>query len=793
MTKKQIEISLLIPFVLAGVAASFQANTAQAADTTNQAPETVQNSSQPTISQSGTWGTSAWTLDSNGQLTLQDGTLTDVLQGPWQNGGPINPNNIKTIVIAGHVRTGPSATDLFANLANLTSVTTSGNGQLDTSASTQANSMFMLNHSLQSVNINALDLSNASNISGIFYEDTALKNVSNLNQWKTDKATDMSLMFEKTAIANIDVSSWDTKNVVNMHQMFWNYQGNSINVGGTFGKNLGNVKDFGYMFCGMTYAAAVTGLNTWDTHAATDMSYFLNGSMNVMNIDVSNFNTSNVTDFAHMFDYTLQNFTLNLTSFDTRKATDMTGMLANLGLYQQGGQNFGLDTLGLGQNTILNSTVGLQDPIVGVTLPSNGKPVMEADWRNLTTNKTTATAAQLEDGQSHPAWYQWNTHVLMTLHMKDSAYVAGPKTKFNPADNFVSITDQDGHSVTVNNMKVTTDVNTDKPGDYNVTFSFTDEYGYPITDHATIHVAASKAFMNLKTDKVDLKWNEPFEPSQYFQNAANNAGQPVDFKDIQVSKTTDGYRYTFEDEYGNVIAKDLQVTVEPKPATPPIPVSPDNGKGNNGSKTPSNSNQPTNSPDNPKHGGSAEPNNDSGDKNHSGRSTAPNENQPTNTTDDQQHGSHGPSNNSQTSPTTGHDDQQSQHDDSKSDNNQNQNSNKQSSSTDQPASHSDDDQQKATTSTDNQSTNAANHDQNDNSEAAVQNQQTVKTTDDNTDKKQGSQPSSQTKLIVQPTNPIDSNNQNGIPSQQNIAATLGQRKSDSKQLQSGNLPLTNQV
>ena len=69
-------------------------------------------------------------------------------------------------------------------------------------------------------------------------------------------------------------------------------------------------------------------LSNFNTSNVTDMSYMFYGMSNLTTLDLSNFNTSQVTDMKYMFTYMFNLTTLDLSSFNTFKVTDMNHMFS---------------------------------------------------------------------------------------------------------------------------------------------------------------------------------------------------------------------------------------------------------------------------------------------------------------------------------------------------------------------------------------------------------------------------------------------------------------------------------
>ena len=71
-------------------------------------------------------------------------------------------------------------------------------------------------------------------------------------------------------------------------------------------------------------------LSNFDTSKVTNMSYMFSGMRNLTTLNLSSFDTSQVTDMRYMFDNMSNLTTLNLSSFDTSQVTDMRYMFDNM-------------------------------------------------------------------------------------------------------------------------------------------------------------------------------------------------------------------------------------------------------------------------------------------------------------------------------------------------------------------------------------------------------------------------------------------------------------------------------
>ena len=71
-------------------------------------------------------------------------------------------------------------------------------------------------------------------------------------------------------------------------------------------------------------------LSNFDTSKVTDMAYMFAGMSNLTSLDLSNFDTSNVTDMHYMFFDMSNLIALDLSNFDTSMVTNMNGMFAGI-------------------------------------------------------------------------------------------------------------------------------------------------------------------------------------------------------------------------------------------------------------------------------------------------------------------------------------------------------------------------------------------------------------------------------------------------------------------------------
>lgn len=158
-------------------------------------------------------------------------------------------------------------------------------------------------------------------------------------------ATSCSAMFEKCEDI-LDLSQFNTHNIVTMSDMFAYYRGSELDVSML---DTGNVESFsGMLFC----CNKVKKLNliNFNTEKAVDMSCMLWNCSSLVELDLSSFSTELVQRMHHMF-WNCRNLrTVDLSSFNTTNVKDMEGMFKDCGkLYK-------LDLLGFSTENLSNTS-----------------------------------------------------------------------------------------------------------------------------------------------------------------------------------------------------------------------------------------------------------------------------------------------------------------------------------------------------------------------------------------------------------------------------------------------------
>ena len=124
-------------------------------------------------------------------------------------------------------------------------------------------------------------------------------------------------------LVEIDLSSFDSKNVRDMSYMFSGCS--SLTSLDLSGFDTTKVTDMEHMFAGCTKLKTLN-ISSFDTSSVYDMTAMFYECEALESIDVSKFNTGNVTKMYNMFSDCKTITSLDVSSFDVSKVTDMSGM-----------------------------------------------------------------------------------------------------------------------------------------------------------------------------------------------------------------------------------------------------------------------------------------------------------------------------------------------------------------------------------------------------------------------------------------------------------------------------------
>ncbi|MCL2353828.1 MAG: BspA family leucine-rich repeat surface protein, partial [Defluviitaleaceae bacterium] len=156
-----------------------------------------------------------WVLYNDGVVEVESGFInwTNGARSPWD----AHRNNIHKIVFNGPITAGESLSGLFTNLQNVTEI--EGLHYFDTSMVQNMNHMFINTRSLVELDLSNWDTSNVLHMERMFFE-TGLSSL-NLSNWDTSNVRgSMSWLFANARnLEVLNISNWDIGNTTNLLSM----------------------------------------------------------------------------------------------------------------------------------------------------------------------------------------------------------------------------------------------------------------------------------------------------------------------------------------------------------------------------------------------------------------------------------------------------------------------------------------------------------------------------------------------------------------------------------------------
>ena len=224
--------------------------------------------------------------------------------------------------------------ECFSNCAGITSLRFCEDGGMKPLASVDMTEAFSYDPFLQSIDISGLDLSKTQKINRMFAKNEGLSelilsNASLGNAYSSPTVEALGLFSESPSITSLDLSGFDTTNVVDMSHIFSSMKGlRSLKFGGVF--DTSNVRDLSYAFYDCPSFTGTLDLSAWN--AAGKSSTSKNTTMRSMfelfparEIILTGFDTSNVGTMAYAFADTSFS-AIDLSSFDTSGVENMYAM-----------------------------------------------------------------------------------------------------------------------------------------------------------------------------------------------------------------------------------------------------------------------------------------------------------------------------------------------------------------------------------------------------------------------------------------------------------------------------------
>ena len=172
-----------------------------------------------------------------------------------------------------------------------------------------------------------------------------------------DSVTKCNSMFQNCFNLNgpTNIDSWNTSNVIDMHQMFQNAKKFNQSIGNW---NTSKVTDMSEMF---SFAVDFNQpINNWITSNVTNMSYMFY-SARAFNQPIGNWNTSKVTDMSHLFQ-SAKKFNQPIGNWNTENVTNMAAMFYDDSAFNQPIGNWNTENV-INMNYMLGSTQHFNQPI----------------------------------------------------------------------------------------------------------------------------------------------------------------------------------------------------------------------------------------------------------------------------------------------------------------------------------------------------------------------------------------------------------------------------------------------
>jgi len=173
---------------------------------------------------------------------------------------------------------------------------------------------------LTSLDLSGFNTSNVTDMQNMFYNCEALVSL-DVSGFDTSSVTNMASMFANCeALTSLDLSSFDTSNVTDMDSMFYKCAAlTSLDVSGF---NTSSVTNMHWMFFECNVLTSLD-LNNFDTSNVTIMDSMFCNCKALTSLDLSKFDTSSVEDMSYMF-YGCNALTLlDISGFDTSCVTNM--------------------------------------------------------------------------------------------------------------------------------------------------------------------------------------------------------------------------------------------------------------------------------------------------------------------------------------------------------------------------------------------------------------------------------------------------------------------------------------
>ncbi|MCT3282529.1 BspA family leucine-rich repeat surface protein [Lactiplantibacillus pentosus] len=381
------------------------------------------------------------------------------------------------------------------------------------------------------VGLDKIDTSEVVSMRGLFMDNLNLTTL-DLSSWNTSKLEEMRLIFgvaiydrpKFSKLTSINLAGWDTSHVTDLSGAFL-YCGSLRTVIGLEQFNTEKVTDMTAVFYGTAFSSL--DVSNFSSASLTEMLWMFGGMRNVTSIKLgSKFDAALVQNFRALFVYSPKLEVLDISGLDMSRVTENNAMFLG---------DFSLKKLTLGPNTNLSKlleapSVGLPGPYLSEKY--SGRWVNLDDPNDTLT--TQELIARYSGNGAAMATYIWEANrAVIDLH--DVTIDAGDDWNWSHSidglvDQFGNPVDvQALYAANPKAVKLRGDrVNTKRPGTYQVTFKYA---GKTVT--ALVIVKADQTSLNVHD--TDLHAGGTWQPQDAFDGATDKDGQPIDFSNVTVT------------------------------------------------------------------------------------------------------------------------------------------------------------------------------------------------------------------------------------------------------------------
>ena len=253
--------------------------------------------------------------------TFDGRTVTKVVTGIENMTNLFNGSDRLTSVTAVDGGISPETTACwFKGCMNLT---TANLAKLDTSRTTDMNSMFWGCSSLAALDVSEWDVSKVTNMFATFKDCSKLAKL-DVTKWDVSKVTTMyGTFYGCSSLAELDVSGWHVSSVTDMSNMF--YGCSTLAKLDVTNWNVSSVSSMATTFYGCSSLAELD-VSDWDVSKVTNMHSTFRACSKLTTLDVKKWDVSKVTDMRAMFETCSNLTTLDVKNWNVSSVTLISGM-----------------------------------------------------------------------------------------------------------------------------------------------------------------------------------------------------------------------------------------------------------------------------------------------------------------------------------------------------------------------------------------------------------------------------------------------------------------------------------